>query len=154
MTATTRARFLRGLFSLGADLAGSAAGIRPAVPCPSDLCPPDADGVGDANAKDAGSAVAPVTEPAMRFSGGAPLCGPGGDFTPELLRLEAERLGLSADADAADLLHRLHRAMLDMAPPSARDPEATGAAMPDSGNAGTAGPDTATHARQTPDNAR
>ncbi|MDR3043703.1 MAG: hypothetical protein LBU75_05500 [Desulfovibrio sp.] len=144
MTATTRARFLRGLFSLGADLAGSAAGIRPAVPCPPGLRPPDAEGAGDAS-----SPAAPVTEPAMWFSGGAPLCGPGGDFTPELLRLEAERLGLPADADAEDLLHRLHRAMLDMAPPGARAPEASGTATPDGGNS-----DTAVGARQTPGNAR
>ncbi len=118
---TTRAGFLRGLFSLGADLVGGAAGVTAA-------------------AAESGGHPAAAAPPAP-FSGGAPLCGPGGDFTPELLRLEAERMGLPADADPGDLLHHLHRAMLDMAPPGVRASgatEETGEAAPGI----TAAPDT------------
>ncbi|WP_353116153.1 hypothetical protein [Nitratidesulfovibrio sp.] len=144
MTATTRARFLRGLFSLGADLAGSAAGLRPSPPCP-----PDA-----GNAGETPSTATAEAEPAALFSGGVPLCGPGGDFTPELLRLEAERMGLPADAGTEDLLNRLHRAMLDMAPPGVRDTEAPDTAAPDSGNSNTGNGDTAAPARRTPGTTR
>lgn len=56
-----------------------------------------------------------------------PLCGPGGDFTPELLRLEAERMGLPADADGNDVLRRLHQTMLDMAPPRTPETDETAA---------------------------
>ncbi|MEG6506273.1 hypothetical protein [Nitratidesulfovibrio sp. 1201_IL3209] len=116
---TTRAGFLRGLFSLGADLVGGAAGVAADTPDPADT------------AESGGHPAAAA--PPVPFHGGAPLCGPGGDFTPELLRLEAERMGLPADADPGDLLHHLHRAMLDMAPPGVRASgvtEETGEAAP------------------------
>lgn len=149
MTATTRARFLRGLFALGADMAGCAAGLHPVVPCPAGHCTPGAEGAGNTSVPSTTG-----TASTMGLFGSAPLCGPGGDFTPELLRLEAERLDLPADANAEDLLHHLHQAMLDMAPPGARDSEVSLTATPDSGNAGTTNPDTAAHARQTPDDIR
>lgn len=119
---TTRAGFLRGLFSLGADLVGGAAGVTPVTPVTADT----------ADTAESGGHPAAAAPP-VPFHGGAPLCGPGGDFTPELLRLEAERMGLPADADPGDLLHHLHRAMLDMAPPGVRDSgvtEETGADAP------------------------
>lgn len=144
MTATTRARFLRGLFSLGADLAGSAAGLCPSLPCS-----PDARSAGETR-----PTATPVAGPAALFSGGVPLCGPGGDFTPELLRLEAERMGLPADAGTEDLLHRLHRAMLDMAPPGVRDSAVSDTATPDSVNSDTGNTDATTPAGQTPGTTR
>ncbi len=104
---TTRAGFLRGLFALGANLVGNGVDVAAAA-AESALAP---NGSPPADAAHAPPFLTPM-----------PLCGPGGDFTPELLRLEAERLGLPADANGNDVLRRLHQAMLDMAPP--RTPEA------------------------------
>lgn len=116
---TTRAGFLRGLFALGANLVGGGASIAAA-----------AESMANANGMGSTDAACPA-HPAHQvpFPTPMPLCGPGGDFTPELLRLEAERMGLPADADGNDVLRRLHQAMLDMAPP--RTPEADGTAACD-----------------------
>lgn len=112
---TTRAGFLRGLFALGANLVGNGVDIAAAA-AESALAP---NGTPPADAAHA--------TPPPPFLTPMPLCGPGGDFTPELLRLEAERMGLPADADGNDVLRRLHQAMLDMAPP--RPPEADESAV-------------------------